>query len=152
LQPYSICCIVSGVREERQKETPMEYEANAKRLAGLTGRLIGAHAVILGILGRLPIPLTAARYQDGEPDGMHPAFALYRASELMEWQPVGSLLMIHVRDMITEWLTAYELATLAQDHGPYTWRLDGTDAALARLQVKALLAEEQLYLLNLKDR
>lgn len=124
----------------------MNYEANAKRLEALAARVLAAHAVALGILARLPIPVTLAPYGA---DGGHAAFALNRASELMDWQPVGSLLFAAVRDMITEWLTAHDLACLARDSGPYTWRLDAIDAALGRLQGAALLAEEQIYLHNL---
>ena len=124
----------------------MNAEARAKRFAELRGELGGCYDVILSLLGRLPVPMTPASLRGAATD--HEVFTAIRALSLA-WQlapvePVGYLLVGHVQSMITDWLTAYELAVACRLYGPALWRLNGIDAALGRVRAAAPLAEEWL--------
>lgn len=55
---------------------------------------------------------------------------LARAWELTEWEPVSALTAGRIRDMITAWTTAYELAVLCDESGPAPWRLRGMEDRL----------------------
>jgi hypothetical protein len=88
------------------------------------------------LLLTLPIPMRLIKRQADAP--FEAIRALSRAWELMEWEErLSKTLRHHLRSMITDWLTAYELAVSAQKNGPAPWRIRGMEAALARFRVGA---------------
>jgi hypothetical protein len=124
----------------------MNAEARAKRFTELREELGDSHDVILSIIGRLPIPMTppSIRRATTDQEAITAIRALSLAWQLAATEPVGYLLAGYVQSMITDWLTAYELAVACAESGPALWRLNGIDAALGRVRATAPLAEEQL--------
>jgi hypothetical protein len=61
-----------------------------------------------------------------------------RAWELADSEPIAKTTVGRIRDMITSWLTAYELACMAASpSGPADWRLRGIEVALLRVRTSA---------------
>jgi len=106
----------------------LDRETAVKQFGELRKDLATAYMIMTVTLAHLPIPMRLPMRQ-----GDDPALAirsLDRAWELAEWEPVDAAAAGRVRAMITGWLTAYELAVVAQDAGPAPWRLRGIEAAL----------------------
>lgn len=114
----------------------MECKAQiAKRYDTLVAELGEAYAVLYTLLARLPVPLLVVRRQEDDTYGA--ALALSRAWDLIGVQQVSEDVMGWLREMITDWLTAFELAVSVAGNGPAPWRVDGMDGALARFSVSA---------------
>ena len=109
----------------------MDAKAAAKQLAELVKELGVVYALMAGTLGRLPIPMNLPRQADD------PSLALRSLSlawELVGQEPVPSVTVTRVRDMITAWTTAYEIAIVASTSGPAPWRLRAVEDAIARIR------------------
>jgi hypothetical protein len=120
----------------------MDRAAAAKRFEGLVRELGEGYALLRTLLLTLPIPMRLIERQAGAP--VEAIRALSRAWELMEHERVSKTLRHHLRSMITDWLTAYELAVTAQEMGPAPWRIRGIEAALARFRASAEYAATHL--------
>jgi hypothetical protein len=120
----------------------MDDKTAAKEFAALTDELAIGYAIITGILARLPIPMRLPDDQAAEPEwAVH---AMSRAWELADEQPLRKLHTGRIRDMITSWLTAYELAVAVSAAGPGAWRLRGMEAALLRVRTCAYYIDRRL--------
>lgn len=120
----------------------MDAEAQAKKFTELRHELIAAYAIVVDLLASLPIPMRLPWRQADDP--VWALHALARAWELAEWEPVSEYAVGRVRDMITAWTTAYELAVMADQGGPAAWRLRGMEAELDRVRLMARIAERHL--------
>lgn len=120
----------------------MDTEARAGKFAELRAELAAAYTTVVTLLASLPIPVRLPARQADEPEWvMH---ALSRAWELADWEPVSKVAVGRIRDMITAWLTAYELAVAADEAGPAPWRLRGIEAELGRVRASARSAGRHL--------
>lgn len=98
-------------------------EASAKRFEELRRELRATYFIVLGILARLPVPMTPAPiYGPGAVEPMTGVEALSLAWNLMDAEPVTAALRGHLRDMITAWLTAAEVTGTANAYGPAIYR------------------------------
>jgi hypothetical protein len=114
----------------------MDQAARAKRFETLVEDLDHAYTLLVALLARLPIPMRLIERQEDDP--VAAIRALSRAWELVDLQPLaGDPLAGHVRTMITDWLTAYELAVVCQQAGPALWRINGIELALTRFGASA---------------
>lgn len=111
----------------------MNSEMRAKRFESLKDDLEVTYALILGILAALPVPLTPVTREDSPVHGIH---ALSRCWVLADSEPLSPISRSHLKALITEWLTAYELAVAASEHGPGLWRINGIEAALMRASAR----------------
>jgi hypothetical protein len=107
----------------------MDAETQAKLVAGMHRDLGAAYTLIAGVLACLPIPVLLPRNAAAEPEIA--ILAMSRTWELadLEWA-LPKLVVGRVRDMTLAWLTAYELAVAASEHGPAEWRVRGLDAQI----------------------
>lgn len=110
----------------------MSHEANAKQYAELLRQIGAAYAVMAATLATLPIPMRIPVQKD-EPDWA--MRALSRAWTLAEAEPLDAFTIGRIRDMITAWTTAFELAANCDEAGPAIWRLRGIEAQLTRFRV-----------------
>jgi hypothetical protein len=114
----------------------MDETARTKRYDSLVQDLAETYPLLRALLARLPIPMCIPANQADDP--IAAIHALSRAWELVEYQPLaGDPLAGHVRSMITDWLTAYELAVAAGESGAALWRINGIEAALTRFGTSA---------------
>lgn len=121
-------------------------DARTKKLDTLTLQIGGAHRQIAGFLSRLPARVNVPPIAGADRDGTVIAvLAMDRAWVLAGQQPMSAYLADLTRSMITDWLTAYDLAAMAEEHGPARWRLNGIEAALGRVSATLWDAEAQLY-------
>jgi hypothetical protein len=126
----------------RQTEDQVDDETAAKQYVGLMREMAVTYTVITSLLARLPIPMLLPAVQAAEPEwAVH---ALCRAWELAIEEPLPALEAGRVRDMITGWLTAYELALAADRMGPAVWRLRSMEAALLRARWCAYQVDKHL--------
>lgn len=117
-------------------------KAARKRLAGLWVELDAAYTLVSGILASLPIPMgLAAKPRENTPQAVAD---MSRAWEMASWEPLPSLTIGRIRDMITAFQTAYELTVLATASGPSPQRLRGIDAALLAARTAAADIERHL--------
>jgi hypothetical protein len=108
----------------------MDNDAAAKQFETLLAQLIDAYTLLRTVLLTLPIPMNLIERQADAPvEAIH---ALSRAWELLEYEHVSSTRRERLRSMITDWLTAYELAVVVQEAGPAPWRLRAIEACLNR--------------------
>lgn len=112
----------------------MDAETRAKQLAELTRELTATYTLIIDLMARLPAPILLLRNQAADPE-----WAIHSLSRTWEILGTGALpellLLTPTRDMITSWLTAYEITTLAAGPaGPADWRLRSIDANLQRVR------------------
>ena len=120
----------------------MDAEARAKKFGELRAELAATYTVVVTVLAALPIPMRLPERQADDPAWA--LRALSRAWELADWEPVEKLAVGRIRDMITAWTTAYELAVAADEAGPAAWRLRGIEAELGRVRIMARAAERHL--------
>ncbi|MGH3222256.1 MAG: hypothetical protein ACRDPY_26780 [Streptosporangiaceae bacterium] len=113
----------------------MDKAARIKRFDSLVQDLTESYALLRELLALLPIPMHIMADQADDP--ILAIHALACAAELANHEPVSGPFLGHLRSMITEWLTAYELAVNAHRNGPAPWRLDGIEAALNRFAASA---------------
>lgn len=114
----------------------MDRAARAKRLAGLNEELSEAYALLRTVLLTLPVPMLIVKDQADDPAAA--VHALSRCWELVEYEAgISRTRRRHLRGMITDWLTAYELAVAAAQNGPGLWRINGIEAALGRFRASA---------------
>ena len=112
----------------------MDPAALRKEFARLRKETVTAYAVMIALLGRLPVPMTLPPW-DGK--GNAPARSLNRAWELAGWEPLEAKATGRVRDMITAWLTAYEVTHVTEAFGPLPWRLRAIEASLLTCESRA---------------
>jgi hypothetical protein len=120
----------------------MDAETQAKLVAGMHRDLGEAYKLILGILARLPIPMLLPRNAAAEPETA--VLSVSRAWELATEERLPALTIGRVRDMLLAWLTAYELAVAASEHGPAAWRVRGLDAQILIVKRSARYLDKQL--------
>ena len=115
----------------------MECKADdVERYKALRTELSKAYAHLYVLLTWLPVPLLVVRRQSADPVGA--ARALSRAWNLIGVEETGEDVKEHLRTAITDWLVAFELAGVVEyAGGPYPWRVDGIEAALARFSAAA---------------
>jgi hypothetical protein len=106
----------------------LDLEAARKEFERLMKEMATAYLVMTVTLAMLPIPMRLPMRQADDPRLV--LYSLDRAWELAGWEPLEDRAVRRVREMITGWLTAYELAVLAADFGPAPWRLRGIEQAL----------------------
>lgn len=115
-----------------------------KRYQVLLAELAKAYAHLYVLLTWLPVPLLVVRRQTENPVGA--ARALSRAWDLIGVQEeIDGDTAGWLRSMITDWLTAFELAAAVEHRGGvYPWRVDGIEAALVRFAAAAEAAGRRL--------
>jgi hypothetical protein len=116
-------------------------EAAAKQLAGPARELGAAYALIAGLLARLPVPMNLPSQAE---DPSLATRSLSLAWELAAEETVPAVTVARIRDMITAWLAAYELAVIAIMYGPAPWRLRGIEDAVLRIRAAAADVERHL--------
>lgn len=105
-------------------------ESPEKRLHMVVRDLMVAYVAIAGLLKLLPIPVTLPITGVGARDRL---LAVQQARELVMEEPADELLKAITSEMLLEWLTAIDMATLAKFHGNSPWRLDAAEAAYSRM-------------------
>lgn len=109
----------------------MDAKTAAKRLTDLTRGLGTAYVLLTATLAALPVPMNLPRQADD------PSLALRTldmAWDLAGTEPLPAVTVKRIRDMITAWVTAYELTVIAGMSGPAPWRLRGIEDAVLRLR------------------
>ena len=110
--------------------------APLSRRSGLELPVVVPSAAVT-VLAALLIPMRLPERQADDP-----AWALHALSRA--WEPIEKLAVGRIRDTITAWTTAYELAVAANEAGPAAWRLRGIEAELRRVRIMARAAERHL--------
>lgn len=124
----------------------MDPKTAAKQLADLVKELGVAYALIAALLRRQPIPMNLPRQADD------PALALRSLSlawELAAEEPLPAVTVARIREMITAWAGAYEIAAIAVSAsaapwGPAPWRLRVIEDAIARIRAAAAATDRNL--------
>jgi len=113
----------------------MNDETAAKRFAELVKELGAVYDLIIGVLAKMPVPMLLPRSQGTEPElAVH---SLNRAWELASYEPLHPAEVNRTRDMISDWLTAYELACRIDRTAPAPWRLRSMELSLLRARAEA---------------
>lgn len=113
----------------------MHPETARKELLRLKKETRAAYAAMISLLARLPVPMTLPAWPDAE--GGAPVSSLDRAWELAGWEPLEARAVGRIRDMITAWVTAYEVTHVAEAFGPAPWRLRAIEGALLTCESRA---------------
>ncbi|XUL91016.1 hypothetical protein ACQ86D_33945 [Streptomyces galilaeus] len=110
----------------------MEDHGDKERLRDLSEVVMGMMVYLQHMLHDLPIPIVIPPIL-GETGPNHDAiFALDRARDLIEDEPIDDQLRTAYGMLILEWFTAYELIVIRQMAGPAPWRLDAAQLAIDR--------------------
>ncbi|WP_018385273.1 hypothetical protein [Wenjunlia vitaminophila] len=115
-----------------------------ERFAELVRYTAKAHVIVRMMLAELPIPVRVPEFPepDADADDILPALtALDRARALISDEPLPLELCSAYRNLILEWLNAYEIVTLVQQAGPVSWRLDILTFTLHRIAVIVTMIE-----------
>lgn len=112
----------------------MDPKTAAKQFEDLKRELDEAYALLAVTVARLPIPMWLPAWRQDQP--------LVTRSLDLAWDLVGqeSTDPRHVgytRDVITAWVTAYEIGIVATASGPAPWRLRAMAMALATCRERA---------------
>jgi hypothetical protein len=95
--------------------------------------VISCYMLVQTYLDRLPLPIVLPEMDDdwtpviGLP-------AVHRARvELIDEQPIDRMAVMVYRQLLLDWLAAFDLAGFIHLAGPAPWRLDGLEMTIARV-------------------
>ena len=111
----------------------MEPHDDKERLRYLTEALLGALHFVQAFLADLPVPIAVPDFITDEGPNHESVIALDRARTLIDDEPIPAIVKQAMKDLILDWLTAYEMMVLRRMAGPAPWRLAAAEYALTRL-------------------
>lgn len=112
----------------------MDPETAAKRFEDLKRELDAAYAQLAATAARLPIPMRLPAWHQDQPLILR---SLSLAWDLAGQESTDPRAISRLRDMITAWVTAYEVGIVATASGPAPWRLRAIAAALVTCRERA---------------
>jgi hypothetical protein len=121
----------------------MADHGDKERLRHLEEHVVGMMGYLQELLLDLPIPVVIPDVVDDDDKPVREAiFALDRARDLIEDEPIAERYKRAYENLILEWFTAYEMIVLRQMAGPAPWRLDAAQFAIARFTIVAAMIED----------
>ncbi|MFF6985620.1 hypothetical protein [Streptomyces sp. NPDC010273] len=120
----------------------MADHGDKERLQELMETVMGMLIHLQHMLQELPIPVVIPEILGVKGPNPEAIFALDRARDLIEDEPMGEELRTAHVMLILEWFTAYELLVIRQMAGPAPWRLDAAAYAVERFSTLAEAIED----------
>jgi hypothetical protein len=119
----------------------MDPKAAAKQFEELKKDLDAAYTILSATVARLPIPMRLPAWKHDQPLILR---SLNLAWDLAGEESTDPRAIGRVRDMITLWVTAYEVGIVATASGPAPWRLRAIGTALATCRERAEQVNDHL--------
>lgn len=121
-------------------------ESDRDKFAELAKATLGALAHLVKLLMDLPIPIAIPNPLEADEADVEvlegAVFALERAQDLIDAEPISELRKEYLQRMCLDWFTAYEMVALIKVAGPAPWRFRCVEYALIRYQAHVELLEE----------